>query len=44
MKPHARLALRPLPILISLALGVGLVACGSNYALAPTVKGQVIGS
>ena len=44
MKPHARLALRPLPILISLALGAGLVACGSNYALAPTVKGQVIGS
>lgn len=44
MKPHARPALRPLPVFLSLALGAGLVACGSNYALAPTVKGQVIGS
>ncbi|OBV37290.1 acid phosphatase [Janthinobacterium psychrotolerans] len=49
MKPHARpalrpLRLRPLPVLLALGLGAGLVACGSNYALAPTTRGQVIGS
>src|SRR5471030_482224 len=43
MNSHARFALRPLPLLISLGLSAGLVACGSSDNPV-TTKGQVIGS
>ncbi|MFZ4876302.1 acid phosphatase [Janthinobacterium sp. Mn2066] len=43
MNSHARFALRPLPLLISLGLSAGLVACGSSDSPV-TTKGQVIGS